>query len=68
MLLGTMFHHGLSSLVILHEWVTALVYVSILADHLHPMVQNSFPHSQPVFQDDRSPIHTAGIVRDWHDD
>lgn len=68
MLWGAMSHHGLGPLVVLHGRVTAKVYTSILADHLHPLVQVLFPNSRPVFQDDNAPIHTAGIVKDWFDE
>ncbi|GFT94847.1 retrovirus-related Pol polyprotein from transposon 412 [Trichonephila clavipes] len=46
-------------------------YRSILADHLHPMLQSIFPGEGPVFQDDNAPIHTSRCVQTWlyeHDD
>lgn len=59
-------HCGLSPRVILHEWVTVLVYIDILSDDLHPMVQTLFPDRRPVHQDDNYPVHTAGIVREGY--
>lgn len=32
------------------------------------MVQNLFPDSRPVFQDDNAPIQVAGIVGIWHNE
>ena len=71
MLWGAMSHRGLGPLVVLDGRINAAVYVSILADHLHPMVQYLFPNSRPVFEEDNSPVHTAGIFGNWldeHDD
>lgn len=65
MIWGAISHRGLGPLVVLHGRVTGQDYVSILADHLHPMLQTVFPDERPVYQDDNAPIHTAGIVRDW---
>lgn len=40
MLCGAVSHRGLCPLIVLHGRVSAPLYVSILADHLHPMTQN----------------------------
>ncbi|GBN61374.1 hypothetical protein AVEN_31158-1 [Araneus ventricosus] len=45
--------------------ITAKDYVSILADQVHPIVQTLFPNGDGVFQDDKTPVHTAHIVHDW---
>jgi hypothetical protein len=36
-----------------------------LGNQVHPMIQTLFPKNGAVFQDDNSPIHTAGTVQSW---
>jgi len=40
--------------------ITARVYVGVLGNQVHPMVQ-MFPNNDAVFQDDSLPIHTARL-------
>ena len=57
--------------VVLRGIFTGDNYQSILADHLHPMLQTLFPGERPVFQDDNAPVHTSRCVQTWfheHDD
>jgi len=37
-------------------------------NQLHPMVQKLFPNNNVIFQDDNSPIHTAGSVQSWSEE
>jgi len=39
--------------------------VGILANQVHPAVQMFFPNNDAIFQDDSSPIYTAGSVQSW---
>ena len=43
-------------------------YLQILSDQVHPMVQVLFPNGNAIFQDDNAPIHTARIVKEWHEE
>jgi transposase len=44
-----------------------LDYLGILEDQVYPMVQALFPEENAIFQDGNTPIHTAGIVNEWHE-
>ncbi|GFW82662.1 transposable element Tcb1 transposase [Trichonephila clavipes] len=52
---------GLGPLVVLRGMISGDHYQSILADHLHPMLQTLFPGEHPVFQDDNAPVHTYKV-------
>jgi hypothetical protein len=39
-----------------------------LGDQVHPMCQTLFPEGDAIFQDDNAPIHTARIVKNWHEE
>jgi hypothetical protein len=39
-----------------------------LGNQVHPIIQKSFPNNDVVFQDESSPIHTAGAVRSWFEE
>lgn len=69
MIWGAISHRGLGPLV-LKRRVREGDYISILADHLPPMVQTVFTDKLTVFQDDNVPIPTSGTARDFyeHDD
>ena len=43
-------------------------YVDTLGNQLHPTVQTLFPNNNAIFQDDNSPIHTAGSVQSWFEE
>ena len=68
MVWGAISWRGLGPLVVLREKVTGEHYRSILADHLHPMLQTVFPGERPLFQDDNAPVHTARWVQTWLDE
>jgi hypothetical protein len=50
---------------ILHGRITAREYVDRLGNQVHLMIQAFYPNSDAVFQDDNTPIHTAGTVQSW---
>ncbi len=50
MIWGAISHRGLDPLVVLNGCGTGEVYVSILANHFHPVVQTVFPDKRPVFK------------------
>jgi hypothetical protein len=47
------------------RWITWGDYVDILGNHVHPVVQKLFLHSDETFQRNDSPIHTARSVQSW---
>lgn len=57
--------YSMGPMVTLQGRITGKDYVTILADHVHPMVQYLFPNGDGMFQDDNAPIHTSRIVQDW---
>lgn len=57
--------YSMGPMITLQGRITGKDYVTILADHVHPMVQCLFPNGDAVYQDDKAPIHTAHIVQDW---
>lgn len=55
-------------IVSLHGRINSQDYLGILADQVHPMVSVLFPEGNAVFQDDNAPIHTAKVVKEWHEE
>jgi len=45
--------------------ITAIDYMVILGNPVHPMVQMVFSNNDAIFQDDNSLIHTAISVQSW---
>uniref|UniRef100_A0A3B3RT27 Tc1-like transposase DDE domain-containing protein n=1 Tax=Paramormyrops kingsleyae TaxID=1676925 RepID=A0A3B3RT27_9TELE len=60
--------HSLGPLLVLDGQVTAKDYLTILEDHVHPMIQTFYPEGGAVYQDDNVPIHTARLVTEWFDE
>ena len=58
---------GLDPLVALLDNVTAQGYVDILSTFLLPTIEDQFGYDHCVFQHDRAPVHTEGIVGKWLD-
>ena len=58
MLWGAIYSYGFMLLVDLMGMITSDHYQSILADHLHPMLQTLFPREHSVLQNDNGPIFT----------
>jgi hypothetical protein len=57
--------YSASPVVNLNGQITASDYMHILGNDVHPVVQQLFPNSDVVFQDDNLPIHTARSVQYW---
>jgi len=49
-------------------WITASYCVDILGNQVHPMVHMMFRNSDPIFQDDISPIHIARTLKSWFEE
>jgi len=47
--------------------ITASDYVDILGNQVHPVIQMLLPNNDEIFQDDHSPIHTAGSFEEHED-
>ncbi len=41
------------------------IYLSIVADHVHPFMTTVYPSSDSYFQQDNAPCHKAQIISDW---
>jgi hypothetical protein len=48
--------------------ITVREYVDRLGNQVHPMIQTLFSNNNAVFQDDSTPIHTAGTVQSWFEE
>lgn len=59
---------SLGPIVALHGRINSKDYLNILGDQVHPMCQTLFPEGDAIFQDDNAPIHTARIVKNWHEE
>jgi hypothetical protein len=52
-------------IITLNGQITAIDYMVILGNPVHPMVQMVFSNNDAIFQDDNSLIHTAVSVQSW---
>ena len=62
--------YGGGSNILVFCWsyqITASDYVDIFGNQVHPAIQ-MLPNNNDIFQDDHSPIHTAGIVESWFEE
>ncbi len=48
-----------------HLKATATAYLSIVADHVHPLMTTVYPSSDGYFQQDNAPCHKAQTISDW---
>ncbi len=55
----------LGPLVPIEHCLNATVYLSIVADHVHPFMTTVFLSSDGYFQQDNAPCHKAKIHSDW---
>ena len=55
-------------MISLYGKINSQDYLGILGNQLLPMVQGLFPEGIAIFQDDNAPIHTARIVKEWHEE
>jgi hypothetical protein len=53
--------YSIGPIITLHGRISTRDYVNKLANKVHPMIQTLFPNDDAVFQDDSTPIHTAGF-------
>ncbi len=70
MVWGVFSWHTLGSLVPIKHRLNTTVYLSIVADHVHPFMTTVY-HLLMYFQQDNAPCHKAQIISDWfleHDD
>ncbi len=56
--------HTLGSLVPIEHCLNTTVYLSIVADHVHPFMTTVY-HLLMYFQQDNAPCHKAQIISDW---
>lgn len=52
-------------MIILQSRITGKNYVTILANHVHSMVQFFLFNRDAVFQDDNILFHTSPIIQNW---
>ncbi len=57
--------HTLGPLVPVEHRLNTTVYLSIVADHVHPFMTTVYPSSDVYFQQDNAPCHKAQIISDW---
>ncbi len=57
--------HTLGPLVPIEHCLNATVYLSIVADHVHPFMTTVYTSSDGYFQQDNAPCHKAQIISDW---
>ncbi len=64
MVWGIFSWHTLGSLVPIEHRLNTTVYLSIVADHVHPFMTTVY-HLLMYFQQDNAPCHKAQIISDW---
>ncbi len=57
--------HTLGPLLPIEHCLNATAYLSIVADHFHPLMTTVYPSSDAYFQQDNAPCHKAQIISDW---
>ncbi len=65
MVWGIFSWHILGPLVPIDHRLNATVYLSIVADHVHPFMTTVYTSSDDYFQQDNAPCHKAQIISDW---
>jgi len=45
--------------------LNATAYLSIVFDHVHPLMATMYPSSDGYFQQDNAPCHKAQIISNW---
>ncbi len=65
MVWGIISLHSLGPLVPIEHRSNATVYLSIVADHVHPFMTTMYPSSDDYFQQYNAPRHKAQIISDW---
>jgi hypothetical protein len=57
--------HSADPIITLLGRITTTEYVDRLGNLVYPIIETLLPNNNAVFQDDSSPIHTAGTVQSW---
>ncbi len=65
MVWGIFYWHNLSPLVPIEHRLNITIYLSIVADHVHPFMTTVYPSSDGYFQQVNAPCHKAQIISDW---
>ncbi len=65
MVWGIFSWHTLGPLVPTEHRLNTTVYLSIVADHVHPFMTTVYSSSDVYFQQDNAPCHKAQIISDW---
>ncbi len=65
MVWGIFSWHTLGPLVLIEHRLNTTVYLSIVADHVHPFMTTVYQSSDDYFQQDNAPCHKAQIISDW---
>ncbi len=65
MVSGIFSWHTLGPLVLIEHRLKATVYLSIVAEHVHPFMTTVYASSDGYFQQDNRPCHKAQIISDW---
>lgn len=55
----------LYSLVVLLSRSNIIVYTSIVADHIFPMLESLFSNCNAIFQNNNARIHSTNLVQNW---
>ncbi|KAK3564923.1 hypothetical protein QTP86_031044 [Hemibagrus guttatus] len=48
--------------------LTRTTYLSIVTDHVHPLMETVFPDGCGLFQQDNAPCHKVKMVQEWFDE
>ncbi len=65
MVSGIFSWHTLGPLVLIEHRLNATVYLSIVAEHVHPFMTTVYPSSDGFFHPDNAPCHKAQLISDW---
>jgi len=65
MVWGMFSWHNLDPLVPIGHRLNATAYLSIVSDHVHPLMATMYPSSDGYFQQDNAPCHKAQIISNW---
>jgi len=60
--------YSAAPIITLSGQIASSEYVTILGNQVDPMVQTFLQFNDAVFQDDKSPIHTARSVQSWFEE
>lgn len=65
MVWGCITYYGVGTLCLVKGNINAEKYISILENHLWPVISQHFSNKTYRFQDDNAPVHRAHITRDY---